>query len=291
MDSGGVAAGGVNGGGADHQSHNAFDVDLGGLECGMPRILPLRVRANGQLKTRKGIGEVRMRHWLQIAMGLTLAVPLCVVAQQQSQPAPPASQQPAQPSNPFPEDTNTVPVIPASGTPASAAPAPDADYSNVPLAGANTDPVRSPDDASAVPDTGGSSSSDAGLGQILKPPPDDEKSGRHHHGDGDDLAPHQETPQEDETVGSYYLGQKNWKAAQSRFESAMVLDAENPEVYWGLAESQRHLGDFAGARTNYLKVMEYDPDSKHSKEAKKYLRDPEIANAPAVSSNAGAPQK
>jgi Tfp pilus assembly protein PilF len=90
---------------------------------------------------------------------------------------------------------------------------------------------------------------------------------------------HKETAQEDESVGSYYLGQKNWRAALSRFQSALVLDPENPDVYWGLAESQRHLGETASAKANYMKVMEYDPDSRHAKEAKKLLKDPEMANA------------
>ena len=46
-----------------------------------------------------------------------------------------------------------------------------------------------------------------------------------------------------------------------------------------------HLGDFANAKANYQKVMEYDPDSKHGKEAKRLLKDPQLANAPAVSAN------
>jgi predicted TPR repeat methyltransferase len=65
----------------------------------------------------------------------------------------------------------------------------------------------------------------------------------------------------------------------SRFQSALVLAPEDPEVYWGLAVSQQHMGDFAGARANYEKVLEYDPDSKHGKEAKKALKEPELANA------------
>jgi hypothetical protein len=32
--------------------------------------------------------------------------------------------------------------------------------------------------------------------------------------------------------------------------------------------------------------MEYDPDSRHSKDAKKLLKEPEMANARAVSANA-----
>ena len=65
----------------------------------------------------------------------------------------------------------------------------------------------------------------------------------------------------------------------------MVLAPENPEVYWGLAESQQHMGDFANARANYEKVIEYDPDSKHAKEAKKALKEPEFANANAPASD------
>ena len=31
--------------------------------------------------------------------------------------------------------------------------------------------------------------------------------------------------------------------------------------------AERHLGDFADARANYLKVREYDPGSRHAKDA------------------------
>ena len=129
----------------------------------------------------------------------------------------------------------------------------------------------------------GSRSSSAVLDDVLKPPPDTRKQ----NGKQADAAP-KEGPREDENVGSYYLQSKNWKGALSRFESAMVLDPENPDVYWGLAEAQRHLGNLASAKANYLKVMEYDPDSKHSKEAKKILKDPEMANAHSVSANSQA---
>jgi TolA-binding protein len=58
-----------------------------------------------------------------------------------------------------------------------------------------------------------------------------------------------------------------------------VLAPEDPEVYWGLAVSQQHMGDNANARANYEKVIEYDPDSKHAREAKKALKEPDLANA------------
>jgi tetratricopeptide (TPR) repeat protein len=187
-------------------------------------------------------------------------------------------------SNPFPEDTNSVPVIPTSNSPA--APAPSADSGNIPLPGDASDPVRSPEDPAAVAPGGsdsGSSDSNADLDQILKPPPDTRKE----KGQEANAVP-KEGPKEDENVGTYYLQSKDWKGALSRFESAMVLDPENPDVYWGLAEAERHLGKYAEAKANYLKVMEYDPDSRHSKDAKKILKDPEMANARAVSANSPA---
>jgi tetratricopeptide (TPR) repeat protein len=191
-------------------------------------------------------------------------------------------------ANPFPDDTNTVPVLPSASSPGT--PASDStDYgSSVPLPGGNGDPVKSPDDEAPSTADFGSSSSSAGMDNLLKPPPDTGKSTKNRNSGEDDGMRH-DSPKEDETVGSYYLDQKNWKAALSRFESAMVLDPENPDVYWGLAEAQRHIGDYASAKANYLKVMEYDPDGKHGKEAKKILKEPEIANAKAVSSNAAPP--
>ena len=202
-----------------------------------------------------------------------------------------------QEANPFPEDTNTVPVLPSANSPAAPPETNTNDYGAASsLPGTDSDPVRSPDEAGSAVSDSGSSSSDAGLDNLLKPPPDEEPSGKHpgkrqgkHGGLDDSDQPHPESAKEDESVGSYYLDQKNWKAALSRYESAVVLDPENPDVYWGLAESQRHTGDYASAKANYQKVMEYDPDSKHSKEAKKILAQPEMANAKAVSANM-APQ-
>ena len=114
----------------------------------------------------------------------------------------------------------------------------------------------------------------------LLPGPGDDQAGKK-KGGAIDEAP-KETAKQDISVGKYYLDQKNWRAAQSRFQSALVLSPEDPDVYWGLAESARHLGNFADAKANYQKVMEYDPGSKHAKEAEKALKEPEIENAKAA---------
>jgi hypothetical protein len=252
----------------------------------MLRILPLEEAMKTRFKIRGFEGAVTL---LVLTCGAGLLGPHATAQASAGSQKPSASQPNApkgqQNSNPFPDDTNSVPVLPSANS--SATPPPDAsDLGNVVLPGADSDPVRSPDDASSVEDSG-SSSSDTGLDNLLRPPPDEGKGNKRSDRDGADQ-PHVEGAKEDESVGSYYLDQKNWRAALSRFESALVLDPENPDVYWGLAESQRHLGDFASAKANYLKVVEYDPDSKHSKESQKLLKQPELANAKADSAKAAA---
>ncbi len=196
-------------------------------------------------------------------------------------------------SNQFPEDTSNVPVMPSKGSLAL----PEGTYSgdnvpaNIGLPDDNADPVKSPDDPAAEPSTANqsfSSSNIPGVDKILDRA--DEKAAdadqqaakkKRHGGDkeADQPAEHKETSSEDIEVGKYYMERKNWKAAKSRFESAMVLSPDDPEVYWGLAESARGLGQFAEARANYKKLLDYDPDGPHGKAARKALNDPQIANA------------
>lgn len=188
-------------------------------------------------------------------------------------------------ANPFPDDTNNVPVMPSANSAATPAPT----YASAPppaMPRDDADPVRSPDDP--VPGTESSadwsgSASAVPMDRIQPPPGDEPRKGRN-KGSDDDLNAtmvHKESAHEDESVGGLYLDQRNWKGALSRYESAVVLDPDNPDVYWGLAECQRHLGQFADAKANYQKLMEYDPGSKHAKEAKKLLEEPELANAAA----------
>ena len=229
-----------------------------------------------------------MRFGTAVLLAMSLLSGQGLLSAQQSKPAtpqnPPANTQKSSPeANPFPEDTTNVPVMPKGDSPAT----PDLPASTAPAAApvADVDPVRSPDDPR--PDTGaddqGFSSSAAGLDNVMPPPDTDVDPRRGKKGRGAPPPPeHQETAAEDEKVGAYYLDNKNWKAALSRYESAVVLDPENPEVYWGLGEAQRHLGKMAEAKASYEKLVEYDSDSKHGKEAKKILKSPEMASAPAT---------
>lgn len=190
-------------------------------------------------------------------------------------------QPPQQKGNPFPTDTGNVPVMPSNSAPDVPSGNPSDEGAHFSLPSGDSDPVASPDGADSESSSEGVSSSDVrGLDSILPPPGGDEPTGKRGRKRNDEIeGPPKESSKEDISVGQYYLDNKNWKAALSRFQSALVLAPEEPEVYWGLAESERHLGDYASAKANYQKVIEYDPDSKHAKEAKKALKDPEIANA------------
>ena len=194
----------------------------------------------------------------------------------------PSQASPQSNANPFPEDTTSIPVMPnGSSSSAPDAAAPDA-AGRTSLPARDRDPARSPDDTQPNADEAGSASSNESSSDVpgidnVMPKPDEDKKSRK------EAPEYQETAVDDINVGKYYLERKDWRAALSRFQSAMVLAPENAEVYWGLAESERHLGDFAAARASYLKVMEYDPDSHHYKEAEKALKEPEIANAKASS--------
>jgi hypothetical protein len=197
--------------------------------------------------------------------------------QQQGTGTPAQSAKPAD-VNPFPEDTGAVPVIGQGAAAAAASPESRDTAAGADMPFSDSDPARSPDEGMPIQDGGFSSSAQGAEPVVSEPDKDKKKRGRR---DSDDEPAKVVGPKEDESVGAYYLERKNWKAALSRFTSAMVLDPENPDVYWGLAEAERNMGQLAEAKANYQKVVDYDPDSKHGKEARRLLKTPELANAKA----------
>jgi len=242
---------------------------------------------------------MRISIHIALALGCALGAPvgLCAQAAPSQQQKPPAQTQPAQKppteSNPFPEDTTNIPVVPTNGnrTPAPVpAPEPASESAGTTsLLKSDSDPAHSPDDPSpGESSSDGFSSSLAGTREVNIP--DEERTDKH----GRKLKEPENQPvtaKQDESVGEYELSRKNWRAALSRYQSAQVNDPENPDVYWGIAEAQRGLGNLAEAKANYQKVVDYDdPESKHSKQAKKLLKSPELANAPAVSQSQGQKQ-
>lgn len=232
--------------------------------------------------------RIRMREMARICGLVMMALCLLAVlgAQQPGGNTPAPQQKSGAEANPFPEDTTDVPVMPTH--PETAAPAGNEgsesaaphEAANLPTMHTEVDPIASPDADEVVdPSAEGSSSSLSGMDTYI-PHDEDEKHSRHRT-----MQVKQPTQQEvsakDIEIGDYYLERKNWKAALSRFESALILDPENPEVYWGLALAHHKLGDLAAARENYRKLLDYDPDGPHGKESRKALKDPAIANATA----------
>ena len=147
----------------------------------------------------------------------------------------------------------------------------------------DSDPVLSPEDAGSSAANGqeqGFSSSLTGLGPLLPNTEGNVPGGGNQQNQNPAFAPlPQPTAKKDISVGNFYLDTGDWRGAYSRFQSALVLDPSNPNVYWGLAECERHMGQYAAARANYLKVMEYDAGGKYAKKAAKALKNPDIANA------------
>jgi hypothetical protein len=247
------------------------------------------------------MGRKKMKRHFRVALVLVgcLTAASTLVAQtatggnstDQGKPGAPSTPTGQPSANPFPEDTSNVPVMPskvAPGLPEGSYNGTDSAAPSLPgpsLPSEDLDPVRSPDDAALPAASGqeedGFSSSLKGMEKVLPTPGEDQPEKKKKQAVKNPMVKepsHQEAASKDIQIGGYYLDTKNWKAALSRFESAMVLDPENPEVYWGLAEAERHLGDFASARAYYQKVAEYDPDSRHGKEARKALQEPEIAH-------------
>lgn len=248
-------------------------------ECDDPSQLHRNIAGAGKMKCRS------MSLWILAGCIAMIAPALCGHAQNQDDKS---KQQPApqlQPNgNPFPEDESTVPMMPSDNVPdviddTTVANSPDAAPPR------DTDPVKSPEGMAPSDESGateGFSSSRNGLDNVVPETSDTEPANNKKKGKKDDSlfdTTPRETPEKDIDVGNYYIDNKDWRGALSRFQSALVLAPDNPDVYWGLAECYRHLGQFSEARANYEKVAEYDPDSKHGKEAKKALKDPQLANA------------
>jgi tetratricopeptide (TPR) repeat protein len=218
-------------------------------------------------------------------------------AQQNSQTGTEQKQAPSS-ENPFPEDMNTVPVLPSANAPAAATESGSAEESGseqstesvrVPLADDTVDPIHSPDDPVLSVGSGEEENFSSSLKatESLLPNAESDQPDKKKKLVVKEKT-HQEVASEDIQVGGYYLEKKNWKAALSRFQSALVLDPENPDVYWGLAVAEQHLGEYSAARAHYLQLLDYDPDGPHGKQARKALNDPQIANAQAASPAAPA---
>lgn len=241
-----------------------------------------------------------------IAVALLLAATLPALGRQQSgqQTAPRPAPRPE--ANPFPDETKDVPVLPSRESEGSLRPEPQPAADDSSVAGAalaahlpavDIDPVRSPDDPAPdfSGDSSGSSSSLQNVDDIIGNPdvggPEKKprRFGRERDKETEKEPSKAETAKSDVDVGTFYLDQKDWKGALSRFQSALVLDPENPDVYWGMAEAERNLGKFAEAKAHYETLLAYDPENKHAKQARKALKEPALAAAGPAAQNQTSP--
>jgi tetratricopeptide (TPR) repeat protein len=206
--------------------------------------------------------------------------------------------------NPFPgEDPNApiIPVDPGSGSGSDSG----ANWHRGPNSGSGSDsgasarrdadpdgdPVRSPDGNVHYAEDDRFSSSRSGVS--LAPAGDDSEV---KPGQSARSKTREQQIKEDLDVGEFYLSRKNWKGAQARYQSAFVLDAENPDTVWGLAEAERHLQLYKEAEGHYKLFLSYEPDGRRGREARKALEEVEAAlpSAAAASKTIGQesiPQK
>jgi tetratricopeptide (TPR) repeat protein len=179
--------------------------------------------------------------------------------------------------NPFPGEDAGAPIIPVdqgNGANTSGAPRSHKEAEETSNPGARDpdgDPVRSPDGAANMTDDGFSSSR-SGLDRL---PVEDDSDGK--PGKSVKNKTREQVIKENVDIGGFYLSQKNWKAAQMRFQAAFALDGENPDSVWGLAEAERHLNLAKEAIGHYQLFLSYDPEGPHGKEARKALEQLELA--------------
>ena len=78
---------------------------------------------------------------------------------------------------------------------------------------------------------------------------------------------------DDVHVGQFYLDREDFKGAYTRFKEATLVDPENPEAVFYLAEASRRLSHLDEAKQNYQLYLAAMPDGPKAKDAKKALRE------------------
>jgi tetratricopeptide (TPR) repeat protein len=69
------------------------------------------------------------------------------------------------------------------------------------------------------------------------------------------------------------MNDSNWRGAYLRAADAILIDAENPEGQFALAEAARKLGKLDEALTHYKKCLTLDPIPKTKKAAEKAIKE------------------
>ncbi|HVO64187.1 MAG TPA: tetratricopeptide repeat protein [Terriglobales bacterium] len=146
-------------------------------------------------------------------------------------------------------------------------------------------PPRSDDDASS-PDPhfpAGEVSSSKDTGVDISPPKDD--AAKHPYSkvavEGDNSAPASDVQEfhpwdphraiKNIEVGDFYLKQKNYRAAESRYREALVYKPDDAIAQLRLGQTLEKLGQLDEARQNYEGYLKILPDGPLAKEAHKGL--------------------
>ena len=150
----------------------------------------------------------------------------------------------------------------------------------------NQAPPRYDDDASP-PDPhfpAGEVSSSKDTGVDISPPKDD--GAKHPYSrvavDGDDAAPAYDVQEfhpwdphraiKNIEVGDYYLKQKNYRAAESRYREALVYKPDDAIAQLRLGQTLEKVGQLDEARQNYEGYLKILPEGPLAKEAHEGLR-------------------
>jgi len=72
-------------------------------------------------------------------------------------------------------------------------------------------------------------------------------------------------------VGYYYLGDKNYVAAESRLKEAVELKPDSAPALLGLAQAQQKLGKRDEARENYEAYLKLNPNGPDAEKVKQAL--------------------
>ena len=77
----------------------------------------------------------------------------------------------------------------------------------------------------------------------------------------------------DDKVGEFYLQTGDYKGAYDRFRESTLVAPEDANAVYGLAQAARELGWDKDAITNYSIYVDAVPHGKHSKDARKALKE------------------
>ncbi len=79
--------------------------------------------------------------------------------------------------------------------------------------------------------------------------------------------------EQDKSIARFYWNRGNYEGSYLRFKDAVVYAPLNPEMWFGLAESERMIGKNVNARQHYQKYLQLAPEGPKAKDSAKMLRE------------------